>query len=431
MSWGGVARRNVLIGPLWRAALVSFVAACGVEPSAPPPTATVPGTQPTAVVSSATPPPSTSPSAVASNPTTTDCGTVIASTNVSRHVRGASAVVSGTAGLSSYDVGDDSLTVLDKATSRYGLTPRFRSSGQVSYVRLREPPDGTHLWGQDSLYEFDLQTGMSTEVIRLPNHVLGYAWNSDGTILAYQLRVEQESEVGPVHLCTFDSRTGTLELLRALQPPIGTGTGQREEAAVAWSPDDRSILVTDTAEEPSLAIVDGQGRDVVQPRDGTFARWLSHDAAFYQENPHTDSVSRWLLLTTASDKTQPFEMPQRAYRPALSPGGDLVAFDDGDAEIPSIFVYDITRRTTRHLIRGYVGPVWLGPNLLAASGAGPCPGQCPRPWSLLGTATAIDLMTGRAHAITLPTTLQEDPRYGAIDVLLSASAPMPTNGGPG
>ena len=108
------------------------------------------------------------------------------------------------------------------------------------------------------------------------------------------------------------------------------------------------------------------------------------------------------------------------YRPAVSPDGNKIAYDDGDGDEPSIFVFDVDEGTTQRLARGFVGPVWLGPDLIAATAAGSCPSgsACPIPWAALGTTVGIDVPTGDRTPLALPTTLQEVARYGVIDVLL-------------
>jgi hypothetical protein len=162
--------------------------------------------------------------------------------------------------------------------------------------------------------------------------------------------------------------------------------------------------------------------DVVGRRGGTFSRWLSDDEIFYQERPHTDLVSDWTRLSVETGRTKTFGLPARTYRPALSPDGRWIAFDDEDSERPSVLLLDMHDGTVRRLIRGYVAPVWLDSKTLAASAAGPCQHAiCPIPWSTSSTTIGIDLSTWDERALRLPTTLQERPRNGLIDVWLGAA----------
>jgi hypothetical protein len=291
----------------------------------------------------------------------------------------------------------------------------------VSFVQLRENPDGEHTFGQDSLLELDLGADSTTEILRFTNSLLAYDWNADGTVLAYLLRTQTPTLVGPHLLCSFDSRTGTTSLLRRIEHPFGTSVGQREETAVSWSPGDDAVLVTDTAARPSLFIVTIDGQDAVQPRNGTFGRWLSDIRVLFQQDPQDAAAPwEWLALSSATGATRPSEFPSAAFRPAASPSGKLIAFDDGDANKPAVFVFDTETRTARRMADGFVAPIWIGPDVLAATAVQPCTSGefCDIPWSSLGETVAIDVETGKLRALALPTTLNEVARYGTIDVLL-------------
>jgi hypothetical protein len=159
------------------------------------------------------------------------------------------------------------------------------------------------------------------------------------------------------------------------------------------------------------------GRDVVAPRDGTFGRWLSDERLFFQEDPHTDRVQPWVSLSTSTGRERAFGLPERAYRPVLSPGGDVIAFDDGDAEEASIYVFEIEPETTHPLARGFVAPIWLDRDTIAATGTGPAASFGGIPWSVLRSTARID-MAGETHELALTTTLQDHSRYGVIDVLM-------------
>jgi dipeptidyl aminopeptidase/acylaminoacyl peptidase len=353
------------------------------------------------------------------SPATAECGGVINTTEPARTSEESLAAVSSQAGLSTYEVATDEVALRDPNNSPFGLVPRFRTPTQVTVVRQRESAAEGLLWGQDSLHEFDTERGESKEILRLPNHVLGHDWSPDGTRLAFLLRKDAGPEDLLVQLCVFDSRNASASLVQLLEPPIGTATGQREETMVTWSPDGARILVVDTAEEPSLVIIEADGFEKLDARSGTFGRWLSNDEIFYQEDPHTDLVSTWTLLSLATGRRTRFELPARSYRPALSPDGRWIAFDDGDRAKPAIFLFDVHLGTKRRLIRGYVAPVWLDPDVVAASGAGTCQGgTCPIPWATTGETVGIYVSTGAQSQLNLPTTLQEDPRNGVIDVWL-------------
>jgi Tol biopolymer transport system component len=274
------------------------------------------------------------------------------------------------------------------------------------------------------LYEFDLAGTQATEIIRLPNLLMGYDWSPDGALLAYQLRSDTSTEIGPAHLCLFDSRDGSAAMVRLLSPPFGTGTGQREETLIRWSSNGDSILLVDTAEEPTIRVVDPQGTDRVEPQSGTFARWLSDDEILYQTVPHTDLVAGWVSLQLSATSTEVVGLPRRAYRPAVSPDGRTIAFDNGDGFHPTVYLFDTEHNTLRRVLRGYLAPLWLGEHLLAATAAEQCSGEgCPIPWALLDRTVGIDISSGTQSRLTLPTTMNEYQRNGTIDVDLTTSAP--------
>ena len=289
-------------------------------------------------------------------------------------------------------------------------------------MAVREAPDASHLWGQDSIFEFDVATGATTELLRLPNHVMGYDWSDDGTRLAFQLRVETATEIEAVSLCLFDSTTASATLIANLQPPIGTGTGQREEARVSWAPDQRSLLVVDTAEEPSLTAVRVADGEIMQSRSGTFGRWLANGDIIFQSDPHTDIPGRWNILSASTGETHAFGLPITAYRPTLSPNGKQLAFDDGDAVEPSIFVFDLEAGTSKRVARRILGPIWLDSGRIVGTVVGPCSEGCALPWTPTGATEGIDVTSGGSFAGVLATTLRTDIRLGVIDVFVAGAA---------
>jgi hypothetical protein len=329
------------------------------------------------------------------------------------------AVGATAAGLFRHDVVADSIDQLGEFTG--ASRPAFRSPALISFVLQREAGDEAHTFGQDSLHEMNLETGLAVELLRLPNQLTAFDWSPDGTLLAYQLRTESPSRVGPRLVCLFDSGSGRISLLNSIPRPYGTGTGQREETSVAWSSDGRLILVVETAAEAGMFVIDVDGRDVMTPRDGTFSRWLTEETILFQrDHPrNNEDPGEWRVLSISNGETSTFAMPP-GYRPAVSPDGSKIAFDDGDGDEPSIFVFDVPGGSSQRLLRGAVAPVWLGPDRIAATAAASCPSgsACPIPWASLDTTVGIDVPTRNRTPLALPTTLQQVARYGVIDVLL-------------
>lgn len=369
-------------------------------------------------------PATTTPRTQAPDPTAAvvaDCGRVIAATGARVAPKQGLAVYSTPDGLSIYRIADNRNAVLDPSVAPAGLRPQFRTPRLVSFVQLRKGPDDQHTFGQDSLVELDLQADRTTELLRFTDGLLAFDWNDEGTIVAYLLRTQTPTLVGPHLLCSFDTRTGETTLLRSIENPFGTGTGQREETAVSWSPGSAAVLVTDTAARPSLFIVTNDGRDTVEPRNGTFGRWLSDNRVLFQEDPQDAAAPwEWQVMSAATGATRPSEFPSFAFRPAASPSGKLIAFDDGDPEGPAVYVFDTETQGVRRLADGYVAPIWIGAGVLAATAVKACTlGEfCDLPWSPVGSAVAIDVAAGTVQPIALSTTLNEVARYGAIDVML-------------
>lgn len=364
-----------------------------------------------------TTPPSVGPSSDAEIPA---CGMAIDAPASPRSLEaGGIAAFHDAKGVSIYDISTDTVQAFEETAALSGSRARLRTREVVSFVHAREPPDEQHIVSQDSLFELDLERRAVTEILRLPAGLQAYDWSPDGTLLAYQLRLDSPTQIVPRLLCLFDARRGTTSQLRSIERPFGTGTGQRESTLVEWSPNGRLILALETTAQPSMFVVDIDGHDVVDPRDGTFARWLSGERVLFQEHPHSDEVAGWATLSTTTGRTRTFGLPDRAYRPSLSPGANQIAFDDGRAE-PSVYVFDIEQRTIQRLARGFVAPVWLGSGVIAASDAEPNSSFGPNPWSLSGTTHQIDTSTGEVSELSLPTTLLDEKRYGVIDVLVGS-----------
>lgn len=398
-------------------AIVMALSSCTPTVSAPPATATPPASPPSASVpAQPTSVPTTGPSFAQTDVPTGPCGDAIAAPASTGGAAKAQAVFTDGGTVAVYDIAADAVASIGEAAISSGRGPMFRAPGLLAFARGRLSPDDGRPLGQDSIFELDLGTGAEIEVLRLPSSVLGYDWSPDGTLLAYQLRSDTATEIGPRLLCLLDSVGGRTSLLRSIERPFGTGTGQREETAVTWSPSGRFILAVETAAQPSLFVVDTAGRDVVAPRDGTFGRWLADDRLIFQKDPHTDRVQPWVSLSTSTDREREFGLPERAYRPVLSPVGGVIAFDDGDAEEASLYIFEIEQETTRRLVRGFVAPIWLDRDSVAAIGTGPSTLVGGIPWSVMPGTTRID-MAGEKHDLTLTTTLQDDVRYGVIDTI--------------
>ncbi len=405
---------------VWVLAVV--LSACTPEASLAP--ASVAPTQLPVSPSPTQPGPSAAPTATPDathapiEPRASACGDVINVTAVVEASASARAVLSGPEGLVVYDVPTDSTEVFSAPEDTH--SPGFRTSRQVSFVRQREDSDPTLTWGQDALYELDLGTGATTELLRFPDGLIAYDWSPNGRRLAYVVRGEKTSAVGASLLCMFDSGRGRVSLLRSLEYPVGRGGHQRDERVVAWSRNGDHILVVDTGNTPSLWVVYPNGANAIAPREGTFGRWLTSERILFQEGSGgIPEPASWRELTVRGDETRVLALPGKAFRPALSPDGSLLAFDDG-RKVPAVYVVDLDGGTTRLLARGFAAPVWLDSDVLALTKAGPCPRTyfCVSPWISLGSIVGVDPANGERRRLAFPSTEDGVLRSAVSDVFL-------------
>jgi Tol biopolymer transport system component len=321
-------------------------------------------------------------------------------------------------GLYVYDVDSDVVTALERTTSGVISMPRFRGPSVVSFVRQRQPADDQHVFGQDSIYEFDIARKRAQESIRVPGRVVALDWHPDATQLAYLVELGDQSEN---LLCTFDGRTGATRLIRSFSYTVGRGVNQWDEVSVAWAPNGTAMLVVHTTtEEPSIHLVDIDGADLAPPQTGTFARWVDTRTVVFLQADRQATLRpwHWMSLSTTTGQEHDFALPDAAFRPAISPDGAWIAFDDG-AEHPSVYVFDVKSGSTRKLARDHVGPVWLGSREIGATAAGPCPSSdfCVMPWAASKGTIGIDPRSGDQRPLALTTTLQVLVMSGVIDVL--------------
>jgi hypothetical protein len=391
------------------AALVAWtILACTVPPSSPADSPDVaPTNRPTPAAPTATLPSETPQTSEEPAEARAGCGRVVANTAPRGRAARPLAVFASADGLFVYDIRNNAATLLEPPAAEPARAPRFRSASLVTYVRKRESADDRHIWGRDSLYEFDLERRQSQELLRLPSRLLAYQWSPDGTQLAYLVELGDQSNN---HLCLLNTDSGTTGSVRSFSYSVGRGGHQWDETSIAWAPTARALLVVHTiTEPPSVHVVDLDGRDLVPPQMGTFARWLADDAVLFLEGSPQATLQpwRWFVLSVTTGAKERYGLPDEGFRPALSPDGGTIAFDDG-AEQPSIYVFDVDTGGIRRLARGYVAPVWLGPKVIGATAAGPCPPSnfCVIPWLPSGPTIGIESSTRDRTPLSLTTTLE-------------------------
>lgn len=330
---------------------------------------------------------------------------------------GASAVYSYGRGLWLYDVALDSLSLLKKGSgSPNGLHARFRGAQTVSFADTRVAPDGEHPFGRDSISEITLPSHNVMELLQLPNALRGYDWSPDTRFLAYQVLAGSS-----LAICFFDAESGSLKLIRGRGLVVGTSAKQSDEESVAWSPDGKSILIADTLQSKGLFLLDPTGKDLMKPWAGTFPRWLPNGRDFiFREIDAIGAAPRWFVVNSMSGARRRLSLPGHAFRPALSPDGTAIAYDNGDERKPSVSLYDLARGTSNRLITGYAAPIWLGADALAATAAGPCPPatECSGWWQPLGRTIGFNERGKHVHRLALKTTIPAARLDSRVDVLL-------------
>jgi hypothetical protein len=331
-----------------------------------------------------------------------------------------------------YDVSSDSVErVKDRVFSDERPDPQFTDVDSLTFVDWREE-DEFLPFGRDSLYTLDIRSRAVTELLRTNATMLSYRWNADRTLLAYEtwtttFRIEEGERVpfSQTTLCLYDVASRAPRVLRQLEYVVGRGGHQGDERRITWSPSGERILVVDTVQPTHIYVVGLDGRDLVPPRMGTFARWINDQTIIYREENRLREDGRlrrgrWFTIDIATGKRSPFAMPSGASRPEFSPDGRLIAFDDGDKDNPSTYVFDSTTSRSRLLVRGYGAPIWISDDTVAVTAGGPCPPrtECNDFWTPLGRTVSVDVRTGARERLRLPTT---GPFSEDVDVLLTNS----------
>ena len=282
---------------------------------------------------------------------------------------------------------------------RHYSEPRFRNRTRVTYLSSKKE------FGRDpALVEFDLTSGRRNVVMDLPGRVRAYDWSPDGRTLAYYNALGDDGAT-ELHI------TGNgPPRVRRFVPILGRGRFiNYDETRIEWSPDGRRLLLHDTAldasQDETLYILNADGSDAVAPRLGTWARWSGDSGTVYCDCATSLTLGdwQWKAIDVSSGSTTPLLIPAGA-RPALSPDGRWLAFDDGE-DTPSVYVLDVrvAGSVPRFLARAAMAPVWVGASRLAVTDPRACPdsedecmaGGHGSMFQSAGTASAIEVSTGR------------------------------------
>jgi hypothetical protein len=283
--------------------------------------------------------------------------------------------------------------------ARFDSKPRFRDERRVTYLASNEE------FGPDpALVEFDLTSGQSRTLRRLPGRVRAYDWGPDGKTLAYY-GAPADDGVTELHVTGSGAPS-----LKRFAPVLGRGGFTNyDETRIDWSPNGLRLLVQDTAldtsQDQTLYILNADGSNAAALRLGTWARWSADGRTVYClcATTLTRTDWRWQAIDVTNGASTPLLIPAGA-RPSLSPDGRRLAFDDGE-DTPSVHVLDLRTPGSlpRFVARAAIAPVWLSPSRLAFTNTRPCPdsedeclaGGHGSMFEPAGTAAAFDLTTGR------------------------------------
>ncbi len=151
------------------------------------------------------------------------------------------------------------------------------------------------------------------------------AWSPDGRRVAYVAPLAN----GSADLSVVDA-DGT-HRARLTRTPLAT------EAAAAWAPDGRSLLVE---RDGRLVIVRADGRHERPLRTGREPAWSSTGRlAFVSDHEGTDDLYR--MQATGRGLRRLTSSPAVESEPAWSPDGKRIAFVSSDAGITDLYVLDV------------------------------------------------------------------------------------------
>jgi Tol biopolymer transport system component len=195
-----------------------------------------------------------------------------------------------------------------------------------------------------------------------------------------------------------------------------------DETSLHWSPDGRALLVVDTL-LPSrvvggIHVLATNGRRLTPSVAGTHGGWRDASRLYFR----SVAGNAWWLLDVRSGERTRLRIRTGRMHPALSPDGRVLALDSGRAWKPgtrragcscTVSLYDFATGRERTLTRGGVAPLWLSDRRLATTAVRACSAaDCglDRPmWVARGGSVVIDVATGRAESLALPSTLDTAP----------------------
>lgn len=308
-----------------------------------------------------------------------------------------------------------SVVVYDVAADTVSTVLELDAHCWVGQVALRDRRTLTFTHDR-AVYELDLPTG------EVKTHDVGLdpgatSWSPDGSTLAF---VSFEPRSPKLSLSLFDVRTGDIRRLRLFPTDVWGRCGwQGDETRIEWSRDGTRLLVTNTAfDDPdgTIFVMDLTGRDLTRPRYGTFARWLADSSSVVYQSLQGDLERRWRIVDVLTGEEEVLAIEGWRFRPALSPDGSLLAYDDGgypDQEAPTTMVFDLATRRERPVADGFAGPIWLDGRSLAVTVTRACGDPChDGRWEHAGAVDRVELATDAVERLKATRTMWVDTLYG-------------------
>jgi hypothetical protein len=295
-----------------------------------------------------------------------------------------------------YEVADDLVRplVVDGPNSQE-RSPHFTDAATVTYA------------AGPSVTEVDTASGVRREIRKMPGEVRALTWNADRSTLAVLFDRHDPNGTGlTLHLAAFGDNNS--RDIRRFKPWDGRGGSDSDDVSVSWSPDATKIIVVitppDTVSNTTMFVLDTTGKDLVPPRFGTMARWGADSQTIYYRD--FGAMRAWHTINIATGGVRDPAMTRGTVRPALSPDGTVLAYDDG-ARKPTIYLFDVRSGRERKLTAGYVGPLWLSQDALAATVVRECvPGtDCEGNWVHERDTVRIAVGDGSTRPLTLRSTV--------------------------
>ena len=250
---------------------------------------------------------------------------------------------------------------------------RFVSAQQILYSQANTGP-------ASQLNAFDLSSRATTNQASATGLIPAFAVSHDGSMLAYL--VHDTSGNASLHL-RRKGQTSTINLT----PIPGRGTGRDDELLLAYSPDDKYLLLVDTfvgnelqapqtgqflvlrTADNTVAFVPPAGSS----SNATMATWASHsDRLYYRDQV---GVRTWDAGATSIGT---LATGLHWYDPAVSPDDRFIVYTDIDTQsVPHLKLFDLqNNQVTLVSSAPRSHPIFITADLLWSLEEQPCQSEC-------------------------------------------------------